>query len=839
MKTRMQQWIVGVAVVLALAMPAWATKWWDTNGSLAGSGNSGGNWNDSNWTSDSTGSSATGAWGGDSEVTFSAGTDGTGTFTVNLASGVSFRKVTIEEGNVTLGDSGGSITLNGDNFPWGVTGSLAVNVPIDLGSNRLTLQPNNVGNTVTISRIISGSGPMTLQGSGAITLSGLNTFTGAVFDNNGGGALNFNSVKIVGGGASALGAPTTVLNGTISLNTDCTLNYTGTGDTTDRALAFTGGDRSIPTGTGVANLPAFKNSGTGTLTWNGDFSSVNSVTLKLDGSTTGVGVLGGNITDASNAGDTTSIYKTGTGTWVLSGNNTHEGPTYLAAGELRVGSANALGTGNVEMDGGILQLAAGNLARDLGGSPGQIRWQYSTSQAGFSAYGANRTVNLNSGATLTWGVTSGFFNGNPTSGDGRIPLLFGSATANSELDFQNPMNFNGNNELIQVDDNSSTNTDVAKLSGTISNGGLRKTGIGTLILSGSNTFVSGQGLAIYGGVVRLSHTNALPGGTGSGGTCNLGLFAGTTDGYSGGRGIGTAFTGGVVELTPQSGDFTRALGTGANQVTWLNTFGGSGWQAGNGGFSAYGGDRIVNLGGAAGTVTWSSTFGFLGDNKSLIFGSSTANAQIEFKNPINLNGAVRTVQVDDNIYSITDQALMSGVLSDSVGGGGLLKTGAGKLVLGVNETYAGATTVSNGTLVVNGSLASSGITVNPLGTLGGTGTLSGAVSLDSGATIAPGNTTGTLTVAALSAASGAVWRASVQADRSCGKLVATGALNVTNVQLVVTGTLPTSGYVVLASGAPLTSPFQSVSVPPKANVMYVGNEVRLSGATKGLVLAVQ
>jgi hypothetical protein len=51
--------------------------------------------------------------------------------------------------------------------------------------------------------------------------------------------------------------------------------------------------------------------------------------------------------------------------------------------------------------------------------------------------------------------------------------------------------------------------------------------------------------------------------------------------------------------------------------------------------------------------------------------------------------------------------------------------------------------------------------------------------------------------------------------------------------------LPASGYVVLASGATLTGPFQSVSLPPKGSVTYVGNEVRVSGATKGLVLAVQ
>ena len=48
----------------------------------------------------------------------------------------------------------------------------------------------------------------------------------------------------------------------------------------------------------------------------------------------------------------------------------------------------------------------------------------------------------------------------------------------------------------------------------------------------------------------------------------------------------------MIELA--AGDFTRGLGTGASQVQFT----------GSGGFSAFGGSRVVNLGGVSAPVTW-------------------------------------------------------------------------------------------------------------------------------------------------------------------------------------------------------------------------------------------
>src|SRR5205807_6928129 len=88
-----------------------------------------------------------------------------------------------------------------------------------------------------ISGPMSGSSSSIIKsGTGSLTLSGANTYTGSTTLQN--GTLSVNSLNKVVGGAtsSALGAPTTVANGTISIGATTTagvLVYTGGGETSD------------------------------------------------------------------------------------------------------------------------------------------------------------------------------------------------------------------------------------------------------------------------------------------------------------------------------------------------------------------------------------------------------------------------------------------------------------------------------------------------------------------------------------------------------------------------------------------------------------------------------
>jgi fibronectin-binding autotransporter adhesin len=310
--------------------------------------------------------------------------------------------------------------------------------------------------------------------------------------------------------------------------------------------------------------------------------------------------------------------------------------------------------------------------------------------------------------------------------------------------------------------------------------GITKTGAGTLVLSGTNTFSGGFTLGA--GIVSIS-SNANLGASSSGITFNGGTLqvtqnvvgtraiamtgAGIFDvaigktfeqsglitgngnltltsfgtlilSGSGSNGTGSTSIGGILSLRGTvslgtgnlafatgilelgNSNFTRALGTGAGQVNMSNSSG----------FAAYGADRTVNLGGSGATVTWNSG-NFLLTNQVFYFGTGTADHTVDFQNGINLNGATRSFQTLRGVGSLPEGKL-SGVISgagssnfslDAVNG-----YAAGSLILSNgNNSYAGTTTVNAGNLL---------LTANATGTAGNT--VLGSGSSD----ILVGNTSG-------------------------------------------------------------------------------------------------
>lgn len=104
--------------------------------------------------------------------------------------------------------------------------------------------------------------------------------------------------------------------------------------------------------------------------------------------------------------------------------------------------------------------------------------------------------------------------------------------------------------------------------------------------------------------------------------------------------------------------------------------------------------------------------------------------------------------IDNGILKIfrSDKVLINGVIS---GIGALEQIGSGITRLTGNNTYKGATTVSNGTLLVNGdqSQATGSTIVSGTATLGGTGIVGGDVQMNGPSTLSAGDEgVGTLTI---------------------------------------------------------------------------------------------
>jgi autotransporter-associated beta strand protein len=221
--------------------------------------------------------------------------------------------------------------------------------------------------------------------------------------------------------------------------------------------------------------------------------------------------------------------------------------------------------------------------------------------------------------------------------------------------------------------------------------------------NGADITIEGPGLVVFNGTNTYTGRTIITGGaldadvgTGIHEKSNI-TFAGAGETVAGTSDLSEAGAG--VLLT--SGDFNRQVGTLSNRVQWV----------GSGGFAAQGGQLRVNLGGTSQpqTLAWGATNGFFSHadaaNAALVFGSIHADADVLFRNNIDLNGGSRQVVVVDNTDSEADFATIAGVISDSVGGGKLVVGspngygGTGQLVLTGDNTYTGGTEVHSGILV--------------------------------------------------------------------------------------------------------------------------------------------
>ena len=544
-------------------------------------------------------------------------------------------------------------------------------------------------------------------------LLGLDTSDGNFnYGSNIGGVLGLNKLgpgTLVLGASNAYSGPTTVSGGTLLLgNANSLLNSTVAVNSAN-GLAFAAGIGTFNAG-GLSGGSSFALTDTGSVP----------VYLNVGGNgqgTTFSGALGGG----------GRLTKAGSAALVLTGNNTYSGTTTVSGGTLQIGANTAM-----QMPASspfVLQNAA-VLAFNLNGGNtapatvvsgtgnvvflGQSGGWYSTANASFN-YSGTTTVALAGGGSLNivgpgaLPVTSllNVVSGNVLLGENQtVAGLSGSGGS---------LNASGAPSTLTVNLPAGLSTSYAGALGndpgnsanTLS---LILAGAGVEVLTGSNAF-SGQ-TTISGGTLALGNANALNQSTvavntAGGLSFSSGIATFNVGGLSGSGSLALANTGGITLSLGGNGQAAVFAGSLNGSGSLAKT--GSGLQALTGG-NSYTGTTAVNAGILEADQPGSLP-GYSSSGKISVAASATL--------AVNMGGAgewqgsnVDTLRSHAAFASgaflgiDTSNAASAVVYSSSVGGAiGLVKLGAGELLLTGSNTYTGGTVVNGGILEAKSPLA--------------------------------------------------------------------------------------------------------------------------------------
>lgn len=431
-------------------------------------------------------------------VLASSSTDATLQY-LGSANATTDRLLTIGNGGAIL-DASGAGTLSFSN-----SGAIAF---ANTGARTFYLQGTNTGANTFAPVIGDNGGPTALTkfSAGRWVLTAPNTYTGATTLYA--GTLSVSSLA-PGGAASSIGA-----SGSSAANLifrGGTLDYTGSGGSTDRLFTIGAGDAII----GASGAGALQFTNTGSVA----YQAAGPRMLYLWGTSTSANTFAPLIGD--NGADPVSLTKYGTGNWVLTAAHTYTGPTKLDAGTLTVST---LSNGGSPSNLG----ASSNSAANLVFRGGTLRYTG-------NAASTDRLFSVGvSGATLDASGTGAlvFSNTGPVAFNGqngaRTLTLTGTSTA-------------GNTLAAQIGDNNGATS-------------LTKSGNGTWVLSAANSFSGGTTLA--GGTLRLTNTTGSALGTGAV-TVNAGALLTGPGAFSGNLVLnGTYAPGSSPALVALPGSFT-------------------------------------------------------------------------------------------------------------------------------------------------------------------------------------------------------------------------------------------------------------------------------------------
>jgi len=592
-------------------------------------------------------------------------------------------------GSLTLSASGGTVILSGNNSgrPANANGLTVI------GSGaKLQLRANGANTTAGVSTVLSAetSGnvkPLSLTDGGTLQL--LSDASVAFAGTNNMGGLAAANVTIDLGKVSAAGIGRTLVLAPAGFAVSAaTVNVTS-------ADSYT------------LSLPVISGAGAGINTFNpttanlliGNYSGTAATTLVLGGTHTANRVTG----IISNGGGTTTVHKTGPGTWELQGLNTYTGVTVVREGTLvlsgaRVGTALS-GQINVSDTAGL------NATLNIVDGSYSIASAINVGNAPTTA--ATGTVNQTGGAILFTGPTGNqLLVGQGTVGNlGVYNLSGGSITTIASATRGVMLGVNGGG----------TSTAIFNLSGT-----------GSLNMNVAGGASGNAILQIGRSDTVASNCNATFNQTG--GTANVGILT-----IGGGATSGS--TGLVSTLNLTGGYF------------WANSFTLLAAGATNTATINIGGTALVHLPafptvrGAGSTATLNFDGGTLRPTvSSTAYLSGLTNAFIK------AGGA----RFDTNANDIT---VAQRLLTDANSlGGGLTKDGYGTLTLTGNNTFTGRVNINGGVLAINADVAlgavPAAVTADQIVLAGGTlqATTDTVLSANRGITLAV-NTVGTLSTA--------------------------------------------------------------------------------------------
>src|SRR5947209_4940289 len=329
------------------------------------------------------------------------------------------------------------------------------------------------------------------------------------------------------------------------------------------------------------------------------------------------------------------------------------------------------GTGVVTISGAI---AAGNGNRD-----------YSVVKSGTGTFSLSGTNTYAGGTTINGGTLIANSSASLGAVTGGLSLNAGTLEIATGFTSARAITLGNAASTFQIDP-SQTFTLSSAMAGA---GALNKTGAGTMVLGGANTFSGGTIISL--GILQIAASERILNGTSltvSGGTFDLQSFNETV-------GVVSLINGSIVgsgTLTGSDYQFENGVvGAGLGGTAGL-TKSTSGTVTLNGASSYSGGTTInggtlsinaaANLGAAGGGLTVNA------GTLEIATGFSTGRAMV-------LGNAASTVQVDTGqTYTVT---------SAISGAGALNKTGAGTMILNGANIFSGGTVVAAGTLQIGSS----------------------------------------------------------------------------------------------------------------------------------------